>query len=105
MESISHHTTVVHSSYHYLHLLIAPVQEVVSGEWDVCGRQHDGDHWIAPSHDPVMMGGLSRRGDAPDKPGRHEDNVDAGYPPGGRRINAPINDKPPHLGRGGGIVY
>ena len=48
-------------SYHYLHLphclLIAQVQEVVSGEWDVCGRQHDSDHWLAPSHDLVMMGG------------------------------------------------
>ena len=33
----------------------------------------------------VMMGDLSRRGDAPDKPGSwHEGNVDAGYP---RRIN------------------
>ena len=28
-----------------------------------------------------VMGGLSRRGDAPDKPGSsHEGNVDAGYP-------------------------
>ena len=44
-------------------------------------------HWIAPSHDPVVMGGLSRRGDAPDSPDRHEGNVDAGYRPGGRRIN------------------
>ena len=38
----------------------------MSGVWDVCGRQHDSDHWLAPSHDPVMMGGLSRRGDASD---------------------------------------
>ena len=89
---MSHHTAVVHNSlprHHYLHLphclLIAQVQEVVSGEWDVCGRQYDSDHWLAPSHDPVVMGGLSRRGDAPDKPGSsHEGNVDAGYPPGGR---------------------
>ena len=74
--------------HHYLHLprclLIAQVQEVMSGEWDVCDRQHDSDHWLAPSHDPVVMGGLSRRGDAPDKPGSSHDNVDAGYPPGGR---------------------
>ncbi len=35
----------------------------------------------APSHDPVVVGGLSRRGDAPDKPSSlHEGNVDAGYP-------------------------
>ena len=35
---------------------------------------------LAPSHDPVVMGGLSRRGDAPDKPGSsHEGNVDTGY--------------------------
>ena len=54
----------------------------------MCGRQHDRNHWIAPSHDPVVMGGLSRRGDAPDKPSSsHEGNVDAGYPPGGRRMN------------------
>ena len=54
----------------------------------MCGRQHDCDHWLAPSHDPVVMGGLSRRGDAPDKPGSsHEGNVDTGYPPGGRRMN------------------
>ena len=60
----------------------------MSGEWDVCGRQHDSDHWLAPSHDLVMMGGLSKRGDAPDKPGSsHEGNVDAGYPPGRRRMN------------------
>ena len=52
---------MVHNSlprHHYLHLLIAQVQEVVSGEWDVCGRQHDSDHWLAPSHDLVMMGGV-----------------------------------------------
>ena len=54
----------------------------------MCGRQHDSDHWLAPSHDPVVMGGLSRRGDVPDKPGSsHKGNVDAGYPPGGRRMN------------------
>ena len=29
----------------------------MSGEWDVCGRQHDSVHWLAPSHDPVVMGG------------------------------------------------
>ena len=35
-----------------------------------------------------VIGGPSRRGDAPDKPGSsHEGNVDAGYPPGGRRMN------------------
>ena len=51
----------------------------------MCGRLHDR---LAPSHDPVVMGGLSRRGVAPDKPGSwHEGNVDAGYPPGGRRMN------------------
>ena len=59
----SSHTTASLSRHHYLHLphclLIAQVQEVVSGEWDVCGRQHDR---LAPSHDPVVMGGLSRRG-------------------------------------------
>ena len=83
---MSHLTAVVQNSlprHHYLHLphcvLIAQVQEVVSGEWDVCGRQHDSDHWLAPSHDPVVMGRLSRRGDAPDRPGSsHEGNVDAG---------------------------
>ena len=54
----------------------------MSGEWDVWGGQHDSDHWLAPSHDPVVMGGLSRRGDAPIiKPGiSHEGNVDTGYP-------------------------
>ena len=46
------------------------------------------DNTTAPSHDLVVMGGLSRRGDAPDKAGSsHESNVDAGYPPGGRRMN------------------
>ena len=56
----------------------------------MCGRQHDSDHWLAPRPSPVVMGGLSRRGDAPDtcKPGSsHESNVDAGYQPGGRRMN------------------
>ena len=44
-----------------------------TGEWDMCGRQHDR---LAPSHDPVVMDGLSRRGDAPDKPGSwHEGNA------------------------------
>ena len=43
----------------------------------MCGRQHDRDHWLAPSYDPMVMGGLSRRGDAPDKLGSsHEGNVD-----------------------------
>ena len=57
-------------------------QEDVSGERDVCGGQDDSDrHWIAPSNDPVVMGCLLRRGDAPDKQGSsHEGNVDAGYP-------------------------
>ena len=33
---------------------------------------------VTTQHDPVVMGGLSRRGDAPDKPGSlHEGN---GYP-------------------------
>jgi hypothetical protein len=46
----------------------------------MCGGQDNNDHWLAPSHDPVVMG-LSRRGDAPDKPGSsHEGNADAGYP-------------------------
>ena len=39
------------------------------------------DHWLAPSHDPVVMGGLLRRGNAPDKQSSsHEGNVDTGYP-------------------------
>ena len=62
----------------------------MSGERDVCGRQDDSKHWLAPSHDPVVMGGLLRRGNAPDKQGSsHEGNVDAGYPHlhGGRRMN------------------
>ena len=47
-----------------------------SGSCVGCGRQHDSDHWLATSHDPVVMGGLSRRGDAPDKPGSsHEGNM------------------------------
>ena len=53
----------------------------MSEERDVCGGQDDSDHWLAPSHDPVVMGGLLRRGNAPDKQGSsHEGNVDAGYP-------------------------
>jgi hypothetical protein len=60
----------------------------VSEERDVCGRQDDSDRWLAPSHDPVVMGGLSRRGDAPDKPGSsHEGNVDTGYPHLVRQMN------------------
>ena len=84
MESISldsdesSHRRGIHNSLprHLPHcLLIAQVQEVVSGEWDVC------DNWLAPSHDPVMMF-------QPDKPGSwYEGNVDAGYPPGGRQMN------------------
>ena len=51
----------------------------MSGERDMCGGQDDSDHWLAPSH--VVMGGLLRRGNAPDKQGSsHEGNVDAGYP-------------------------
>ena len=48
----------------------------MSGERDMCRGQGDSDHWLAPSHDPVVMGGL-----ASDKQGSsHEGNVDAGYP-------------------------
>ncbi len=68
---MSHHTAVVnnclphHRYLHHFHLphclLIAQVQEDVLGEQDVCGRQDDCDHWLAPSHDSVEMGGLSVR--------------------------------------------
>ena len=50
------------------------------GERDVCGGRDDSDNCLAPSHDPVVMGGLSRRGDTSDKPGSSlKGNVDAGY--------------------------
>ena len=71
----------------------SPLSSDSSGSGSCVGRVgrtcvHDSDHWLAPSHDPVVMGGLSRRGDAPDKPGSlHEGNVDTGYPPGGKRMN------------------
>ena len=86
---MSHHTAVVHNCrphHHYLHLprclLIAQVQEVVSGEKvDMCGRQHDSDHWLALSHDPVVMGGRVM----------HQISqvacTKAGYPSGRRRMN------------------
>ena len=87
-ESLHRRGTHCLPHHRYLHrfhlphcLLIAHIQEDVSGEWDVCGGQDDSDHWLAPSHDPVVMGGLLRRGDAPDKQGSsHKGNVDTGYP-------------------------
>ena len=30
------------------------------GEWDVCGGQDNSEHWLTPSHGPVLMDGLSR---------------------------------------------
>ena len=92
---MSHHTAVLHNClphHRYLYLphrlLIAQVQEVVSGEWTCVADSTTVTTGYLPGHDPVVMGGFSRRGDAPDKPGSsHESNVDAGYQPCGRRMN------------------
>ena len=61
---LPHHHYLHH--FHLLHsFLPAQVQEDVLRELDVCGRQDDNYHCLAPSHDPV--GDLSKWGDAPDK--------------------------------------
>ena len=68
--------------HHCFHLIVqAQVHVDVSGELDMCGEQDDSNHYLAPSHDPVVMGGFSRRGDVSDiSNSLHEDNVDVSYP-------------------------
>jgi len=71
-------------------------QDMCSGQDDMCSGQDDmcsssgrcvrgagqdnSNHWLAPTHDPVVMGGPLRRGDLSDTPSSlHLDNVDASY--------------------------
>ena len=48
--------------------------------WEMCGRHDDTDNWLTSSHGPVVMDGLSTKGDTSNiASSLHEGNVDTGY--------------------------